>query len=116
MGNYKFVVKATEKDRTLVVESVLEYAEELFIKRIFLYAVMVVKTCLSAPADVECARDVRLAPLHYLAKLIPIFYLLKFDLLNGSTRDYHSVKISMLYFIEGLDERFGRKVARVIVK
>ena len=79
-------------------------SENFFWKLFFLYSVVIVKSCLSRPANMERACNVSFAPLHYLAKLIPIFDLLERHLLNGRARYYHSVEVAVLDLIEGLVE------------
>jgi hypothetical protein len=107
------IVKAPEKYGRFMVDGMLKNSEHFFIKRIFFDSVVIIKSCLRAPADVERARYVSFAPFHYLAKLIPIRYLLKFKMLDGRARDYHSVKAAMLYLIKGAVKRehmLGRSV------
>ena len=65
---------------------------------------MIVKSCLCAPADVEGGVNVGRAPFHNLTKLVPIFDLLEGEKLNGCARDYHTVKIAVLYLVKGLVE------------
>ena len=48
--------------------------------------------------------NVSFRPFHYLAKLIPILYLLKRQMLNGSARDYKAVVIITLDLVKGLIE------------
>ena len=105
MGHPELVVKAAEQHGAIVVSCMLENAEQLFIQRIFFDAVMIVKSRLSAPANVESAGNVGLAPLHYLAQLFPVFNLLELHLLNGRARDDQSVKLSVLDLVEGLVKR-----------
>ena len=53
MRCHKLIVKAAEKDRALVINLVRKYTEHLFRQSMLLDAVVIIKTCLSAPADVE---------------------------------------------------------------
>jgi hypothetical protein len=99
------IIKAPEKYGRFMVNGVLKDSKHLFIKRIFFNSVVIIKSCLRAPADVERARYVSFAPFHYLAKLIPIRYLLKFEMLDGRARDYHSVKAAVLYLVKGAVKR-----------
>ena len=81
-----------------------KYAEKLRIERLLIDTEVIIHTRLSSPAYVKRTVDVSLRPLHYLAKLIPIFYLLKRQMLNGSARDYKAVVIIALDLVKGLIE------------
>ena len=101
MGRHKLIVEATEKDGALVIHLVGIDAGILKAQRILLDTVMVVQTCLSAPADVEGAGHVGLAPLHNFAELVPILDILKFHLLHvlrgtDLEKDYQDGKFSCL--------------------
>ena len=52
----------------------------------------------------ECGMNMGFRPFHYLAEFLPIFYLLKFEVLNGRTRYYHSVEIAVLNIVKGFVE------------
>ena len=79
----------------------LIYAEYFLRKGQLRYTVMVIKPCLSAPADVQCALHVRFAPLHHPAQLLPVIDLLKGHLLHRSAGYDKSVVIFILYVIKG---------------
>ena len=57
-----------------------------------------------AAADMERAENVRLAPLHDLAQLVPVFHLLKGHLLHRRAGDDESVKVLIPEFVERLVE------------
>ena len=97
MGCHKLIVKATEKDGALVIHLVGEYAKDLLVKLMLVDAVVVIEACLCAPADMQGAVDVGLAPLHYFDELVPILDLLKGHMLNGCAGDDEAVVIVVLY-------------------
>ena len=53
MRNEEFIVKSSEKHRGAAVYGMLENSEKLCVKRIFLDSVMVIKSRLRTPTDVE---------------------------------------------------------------
>lgn len=105
MRRHKLVVKAAEKDRALVVHLVRENTENLFVKLMLIYAVVVIKPRLCAPADMQGAVNVSLAPLHYLDELLPILDLLEGHMLNRCAGDDKAVVIIVLYVVEYLIKR-----------
>ena len=62
--HHEHVVKAAEENRALILHAMGEYAEHLLGQRLLLNAEMMIERRLRAPADVERAVDVRLAPVH----------------------------------------------------
>ena len=54
---------------------------------------MVVKTCESAPAEVECGIDMRLAPFHDLAEFGPVVDFLERKLFDRCAGNDHAVEI-----------------------
>ena len=108
MGCHKLIVEATEKDGALVIHLVGEYAKDLLVKLMLVDAVVVIEACLCAPADMQGAVDVGLAPLHYFDELVPILNLLKGHMLDGCAGDDEAVVIVVLYVVKDLVE--GQKV------
>jgi hypothetical protein len=83
---------------------VREYTEHLLGKCILGYTVMIIKTCLGAPTDMEGRINISFSPFEDFAKLTPIVNLFKFHKLNGSTGDNHTVIFSMFDHIKGIVE------------
>ena len=102
MGCIKLVVKAPEQNRPFVIRMVREYTEELFRQGILFDTVVIVKSRLGAPADMEGRMNIGLAPLHDLAKLIPVVHILKFQLFHRCAGNDHAVKFPVLQLIEAL--------------
>ena len=78
------------------------YAAQLFRQLPFLYTVVVIQSCLSTPADVECGIYMRLGPFKYLTELVPVSYFFKFQLFHRRTCDDQSVEIPVLNIIKCL--------------
>ena len=93
---------------------VKEHAEKFFIERVFPYTVMVIKSRLRAPADVERAGDIRLAPFHYAAEFVPVFDLFKRHLLDGSARYDKTVVFVVFHLVEVLVKRDHMLRGRVL--
>ena len=92
----------------------MEYSKKLFGHGILFYPVMVAERRLSAPADMEGAVDMRLAPLHYPAQLAPILYIFKFHKFDRSSRYNKSVKLSLYHILKRLVKREQMFTARVL--
>ena len=67
---------------------------------------MIVQTCLSAPTKVQRRSDVFFWPFHDFAKFVKIVDFLKFQLLNGCSRNNHAVEI----FVGNLGKRLVKPV------
>ena len=63
---------------------------------------MIVKSCLSSPAYVEGAVNMRFRPFHYLTEFFPVIDLLELKELYRSACDNHSIIIFILYVAERL--------------
>jgi hypothetical protein len=72
---------------------VSENTGNLLLQRILLDTVVVVKSCVCAPANVQRGVYVGLRPFHDLAKLVPIVYFFKGKILHGCAGDDHAVKL-----------------------
>ena len=104
MRHIEFIVKASEKHTVLVVQLMLVNAAELGRQTVFLDAVVIIKSCLSTPANVESAVHVALAPLHDFAELVPVLNFFKFHHFHRCACDNQTVVIFMLDLIESLIE------------
>ena len=104
MRRHKVVVKATEEDGALVIHLVGEYAKDLLVKLVLIDAVVVIKAGLCAPANMQSAMDVGLAPLHYFDKLVPILDLLEGHMLNGCAGNDEAIVVVVLYVVKDLVE------------
>lgn len=80
---------------------VFEDTKEFFRKGILRDLIMIVEGGLRAPADVQGGVDVRLAPLHNVAELIPVVHLMEIQIFHGSSGDDHAVKILRAHLGEG---------------
>ena len=77
MGYPENIVKAPKQNGALVICPVREYTKKLFLQGLVVDAVVLVKAGLRAPANMECRVNMGLAPLHDLAKLLPIIHFFK---------------------------------------
>ena len=102
MGYHKGIVKAAEQNGSLVISVVGIDAEEFLRQWLFIDTIMVIKACLSAPANVQRGMDIGLAPLHDPAQFIPVVHFLKRHLLHRRAGNDHAVKLPVLQFIKGL--------------
>ena len=57
------------------------------------YAIEMVKSCLRAPADVECGGDMGTSPVEDLLNLGPVFHVLVLHGFDGCTRYDHAIKL-----------------------
>ena len=113
LRNPELIVKTSQEHGAFIFCLVQKNAEKFFVERVFLYAVMVIKPRLCAPADMESACDVGLAPFHYAAEFVPIFNLFKRHLFNRRARYYQAVVLVVLNIFKMLVKRnhvFRRRV------
>jgi len=104
MGDIEDIIRATEEDRGLFIQLMRKYAEHFILYHVFFDAVMIIQTCLCAPADMEGAVDMGFAPFHDFHQLVPIFHLFKFHLFDGRACDNQTIPILLLYLVEGFIE------------
>ena len=79
-----------------------EHAKELLWQGVLSDAVVVVKSCLGPPADMEGGVHMGLAPLHDFAQLRPVVHLFKGQLLHRGSGDDHAIEFPVLHFVKGL--------------
>ena len=82
----------------------VEHAEHLLRKQYLAYPVVMIQRRLRAPTDVQRAVNMRAAPVHDLAKLLPVLHLFKFHLFHRRAGDNHTVVILILHVLKGLVE------------
>lgn len=87
-----------------MVYPVLEDAECLLRQQVLRNAVMIVKPCLCAPADMKSGGNICLGPVHNMGQLIPVLNLLVLHLLHRCAGDDQSVKVLVFYIVKGLIE------------
>ena len=114
MRHIEYIVKASCDYALFTLNLMREDAEELLVKLYFGYAVMIIESGLSAPADMENGVNMSFAPFHYFTKLIPILNLFEGQMLNRRSGDDHSVKVSVFYIIENLIESEQMLLARIL--
>ena len=94
-----------------------EHAEHLLRQLVLRHTVMEVDASLRTPANMEGRVHVRGRPLHDLAQLVPIVYVLEVKQLNRRAGDDHAVKMTVLDLIkrgvEGL-QMLSRNVLRLV--
>jgi hypothetical protein len=73
---------------------------------VFAYAVVIVKACLSTPANMESAVDVAFAPLHYLTKFIPVVDFFEVHKFHRRAGYYHAIVIIIADLVKGLVEGY----------
>ena len=78
-----------------------KYAEAFFLKAVFRHAVMIIKSGLRCPADMERGGHMRLGPFKNFSKLIPVIHFFKLQLLDRSSCNDHAVKTTVLHFFKG---------------
>ena len=85
-----------------------------FVRKLILWdTVMVIKTGLRAPADMERGRNVRFRPLEDGAQLVPVFHVLKRHPLHRRAGNDHAVIRLAAHLIERLVEREHVLLGRV---
>ena len=85
-------------------DSVPEHAEHFLIQQHLTHAVVMVQSRLRTPADMQRAVDMRTAPVHDLAKLVPVFHLFKIHFFDRRTGNDHAVVILILHRFKSLIE------------
>ena len=75
----------------------------------FYNTVMIVKSGLSTPANMKGGVNIFFAPFHNHTKLVPIVNLFKFKMLNGCSRNNHSVILVVFYIIKCIIEISAKK-------
>ena len=94
--NHEGIIKAPEQNRPLVVSLMGIDTKELLRQRLFVDTIVIIKTRLSTPTDMEGGMDIGLAPLHDLAKLLPIIHIFKGHLLHRRTGNNHAIEFPIL--------------------
>ena len=113
----KLIVKSAEQRLFWMHDRVLIDAGELFGKQMLLNAVMIIQTCLCAPADMERGVNMGFGPFHDLRQLVPVIHLLEVHFLDRSTGDDKTVIVIVLDFIKGgieLEQMILRRVGGLI--
>ena len=77
-------------------------AEQFFGQKHLVQSEMVIKPRLRSPADMEGAGYMGFGPLHDLAKLLPVIYFFKRDLLHRCACDDQTIVFVVLQLIEGI--------------
>ena len=108
MWNPEHIIEAPQQNRPLVVSVMGIDAEQLPGQRMLLNAIVVVKSRLGSPADVEGGMDMGFAPLHNPAQLRPVVHFLKGHLLHRRTSDHHAVKFPVFQLVKSFVE--GQKM------
>ena len=96
------VVEPAHQRRRRLHHFVVEHAEQLVLQLVLGDAVMVVDAGLRAPADVEGAVHMSLAPFHYFAEFFPVFHFFEGKKFYRSAGYNETVEVAVLYFIESL--------------
>ena len=117
MRRPELAVKAPEKARFRREQRVQEYPRKLLLKRVLLYAVVVIQSRLRSPADMERGMHMRFCPLHYLTYFLPVVHVLELHLFHRRAGDDEAVEIHVFYIVKCLVEvqqmLAGGVVARV---
>ena len=101
MRHIKFIIKASEKRLILYTKMMLIYTKNFGSYIIFRNTIMIIKTCLGSPANMEGGIYMSLTPFHNLCYLIPIGYILKGHLLHWGTGNDKSIIVLMTYLSKG---------------
>ena len=96
------IVKAAHQGMIRVQHMVIVNTGELFFHQMLLNAIMVVKTGLRAPADIENGIHMRFAPFHNGTHFVPVVHFLKRHLFHRRARDDEAVKALVLHVVKGL--------------
>ncbi len=106
MGGVKNIVKPSQKFCMLYVYRVGKNPEHFFVEGIFGYIVVVIKPCLSCPADMKGGKNIMGAPFHYFLELIPVLNLFKIKLLHRRSCNDKAVKLFIFYIAESIVKLF----------
>lgn len=94
------IVEPAEQGQTGIEDTMGKNAEHLLWQWVFGYAVMVVKPCLSCPANVERAGNVGAAPVEYAAQFFPISDFLEVQMLERCAGNDETVEQFVLHVLE----------------
>ena len=97
---HEHVIEAAHQRRARFEHLVGEHANTFFVQLMLGYAVVEEDAGLSAPANMEGAMHVSLAPAHDVAQLFPVVHLLEVQLLHGGASDDHAVEVAVFYRLE----------------
>ena len=98
------IIKTSYQRNLTIVYSMLVNTEKLLRELDLIYAVIMIKACLCAPADMESTGDMSLSPVHDHADLIPVIHFLKGNIFHRCSGDYHTIKLLILDIIKGAIE------------
>ena len=101
MGCIENVIKASYQRYSSSHHRMGIDAKEFLRQRCFGNAVMMIQSCLGAPADMEGTRYMLFAPVHDLAKFIPVVHFLKLQVLHGSSGNDQTIEIPVPNIIHG---------------
>ena len=98
------IVKAANQRDFTIHHFMPEKTEHFFVQFAFLQAIVVIKTCLGSPAQINSGGNMGICPVHDLCQFIPVVYLFKFHLFYRCTGNDHSIVFILFQFREGLIE------------
>ena len=87
------IIESTEDGQRGHERMLWEDTEHLLRQWVFGYPIMIIKSRLGSPANIECAGDMGACPTEDAAYLLPVSDLLIIEMLHRSTRDDHSVEL-----------------------
>ena len=87
----KEIVKTTHKRNLAVLYFVRIQSKQLFRQKLFLNPIIMIKSCLCAPAYMQCRSHMLLRPVHNRAHLLPVIDLLKRDIFHRRPCDNQAI-------------------------
>ena len=100
MRSQEYVIESSYKRNLPVQHSVLKHSEKLSGKLSFIDTVVMIKSRLCSPADMENAGNMGIRPVKYLNRLLPVIHLFERYIFNGGTGYDHSVEFLVFDLIE----------------
>ena len=97
----KYIIKSAHQRNFTVCHPVWVNAEKLLGKLSFLNAVIMVKSSLCAPADMQGGGHMLLRPVHNVTDFLPVIHFFKGNVLHRRPGNNQTVKLSVPDFIYG---------------
>lgn len=93
MRRQEFIIKPANQLVLGMKNAMMKDAKFLFAQGIFWDSIVMLETCLSAPANMKSGKDIFFCPFHDVLKFPPIIHFFKWQLLHGCARDDQPIEL-----------------------
>ena len=94
------IVKSTDQRNLPVLHFMPEQTKHFLRQLTFFQTIMVIQSCLRAPAEMNRGSHMGFAPLHDLGQFIPVVHFFKFHLFHRCSGNDHAVKLLIFHLIK----------------